>query len=318
MASCGALPRLTPSVWSRSIHDPHESGVRLHLHYGDLTDGASLRRVLDKSQPDEIYNLAAQSHVRVSFDQAQYTAEVVATGTLRLLEAVRDYSAKVKFYQAGSSEMFGSAKPPQSETTPFEPRSPYAVREGCGTWFARNYREAYGCSSSTGFCSITNRRGGARRSSREKSRARSRASSWACSRSCTWATWIRSATGVTRRFRRGDVVDAATANSRRLCGGDRRETYRARFLNTAGALLDMDWTKYCGIGCALTCAPPKSTCCWATLRRRVVVLGWKPTVNFPGADQDDDRARPGTGAAGVHAGGSWAQSVGTRFFAAMK
>ena len=99
--------------------DPHESNVRLRLHYGDLADGASLRRILELGQPSEIYNLAAQSHVRVSFDQPQYTAEIVATGTLRLLEAMRDYGRPVRFYQAGSSEMFGSAPAPQSETTPF-------------------------------------------------------------------------------------------------------------------------------------------------------------------------------------------------------
>src|SRR5215469_5556912 len=127
--------------------DPHERGTALFLHYGDVTDGASLRHILEKTQPDEIYNLAAQSHVRVSFDQAQYTADVVATGTLRLLEAVRDYARsgrQVRFYQAGSSEMYGAAKPPQSETTPFYPRSPYAASEAAAHWYAVNYREAYG------------------------------------------------------------------------------------------------------------------------------------------------------------------------------
>src|SRR6516164_290534 len=127
--------------------DPHERGVKLFLHYGDVTDGASLRHILEKTQPDEIYNLAAQSHVRVSFDQAQYTGDVVAMGTLRLLEAVRDYVAEgraVRFYQAGSSEMFGAAKPPQSESTAFYPRSPYAVSKVAAHWFAVNYREAYG------------------------------------------------------------------------------------------------------------------------------------------------------------------------------
>src|SRR5690242_12334524 len=101
--------------------DPHEPNVNLFLHYGDVTDGASLRHTLEQIIPDEIYNLAAQSHVRVSFDQAEYTADVVATGTLRLLEAVRDFNlhadTPAKVYQAGSSEMFGAAKPPQSETT---------------------------------------------------------------------------------------------------------------------------------------------------------------------------------------------------------
>jgi len=127
--------------------DPHERGASLFLHYGDVTDGASLRHILDRVQPNEIYNLAAQSHVRVSFDQAEYTADVVATGTLRLLEAVRDYAANggdVRFYQAGSSEMFGAAKPPQNESTAFYPRSPYAASKVAAHWYAVNYREAYG------------------------------------------------------------------------------------------------------------------------------------------------------------------------------
>ena len=127
--------------------DPHNSGARLHLHYGDVTDGTGLRRILEVAKPDEIYNLAAQSHVRVSFDQPEYTADTVATGTLRLLEAVRDYTStsgnRVKFYQAGSSEMFGAANPPQSETTAFYPRSPYAVSKVAAHWYAVNYREAY-------------------------------------------------------------------------------------------------------------------------------------------------------------------------------
>ena len=127
--------------------DPHTSGAPLHLHYGDVTDGTGLRRILEVAKPDEIYNLAAQSHVRVSFDQPEYTADTVATGTLRLLEAVRDYAStsgnRVKFYQAGSSEMFGAANPPQSETTAFYPRSPYAVSKVAAHWYARNYREAY-------------------------------------------------------------------------------------------------------------------------------------------------------------------------------
>jgi len=128
--------------------DPHEPNVQLFLHYGDLTDGTGLRRILEKVQPDEIYNLGAQSHVKVSFDQPEYTADVVATGTLRLLEALRDYmqvsGRDVRFYQAGSSEMFGAAPPPQSEATPFHPRSPYAVAKVAAFWYGVNYREAYG------------------------------------------------------------------------------------------------------------------------------------------------------------------------------
>ena len=128
--------------------DRHEPGARFFLHYGDLTDGSSLRRILHKVQPDEVYNLGAQSHVAVSFEQAEYSADVAATGTLRLLEAIRDYTAvtekPVRIYQAGSSEMFGAAKPPQNERTPFYPRSPYAVSKLAGYWYCVNYREAYG------------------------------------------------------------------------------------------------------------------------------------------------------------------------------
>jgi GDPmannose 4,6-dehydratase len=127
--------------------DPHESETPLRLHYGDMTDAASLRRILEAVRPDEVYNLAAQSHVRVSFDQPQYTAEVVGNGALNLLEAVRDYARHqpaVRVYQAGSSEMFGAARPPQSEATAFYPRSPYAVGKVAAHWFCVNYREAYG------------------------------------------------------------------------------------------------------------------------------------------------------------------------------
>jgi len=128
--------------------DPHEPETRLFLHYGDLSDGTGLRRILDVVRPDEVYNLGAQSHVKVSFEQPEYTADIVGTGTLRLLEAVRDLDqttgTRVRFYQAGSSEMFGAASPPQSETTPFYPRSPYAVGKVSGYWFGVNYREAYG------------------------------------------------------------------------------------------------------------------------------------------------------------------------------
>jgi GDPmannose 4,6-dehydratase len=128
--------------------DPHESAARLFLHYGDLSDGTGLRRILEKVGPDEVYNLGAQSHVRVSFDEPEYTADVDATGTLRLLEALRDSiggsGREVRYYQAGSSEMFGGAPPPQSEKTPFHPRSPYAVSKVAAHWYAVNYRESYG------------------------------------------------------------------------------------------------------------------------------------------------------------------------------
>jgi len=130
-----------------AVGPSHTTG-RLHLHYGDMADGSSMRRVVESTLPDEVYNLAAQSHVRVSFDQPEYTADIVATGTLRLLEAVREHidrtGRQVKFYQAGSSEMFGATAPPQRETTPFHPRSPYAVSKLAAHWFSVNHREAFG------------------------------------------------------------------------------------------------------------------------------------------------------------------------------
>lgn len=130
------------------FRDPHEHSKSVHLHYGDLGDGTTLRNILEKAQPDEIYNLGAQSHVRVSFDVAEYTADIVATGTLRLLDAVREFIARsgrqVRFYQAGSSEMFGAANPPQSEQTPFHPRSPYGASKVAAHWYCVNYRESYG------------------------------------------------------------------------------------------------------------------------------------------------------------------------------
>jgi GDPmannose 4,6-dehydratase len=129
--------------------DPHSEDAQLFLHYGDLTDGTTLRRILEQVQPTEVYNLGAQSHVRVSFDSPEYTVDAVGMGVLRLLEAVRDYQSRtgieVRFYQAGSSEMFGLVQEvPQKETTPFYPRSPYACAKVYGHWQTVNYRESYG------------------------------------------------------------------------------------------------------------------------------------------------------------------------------
>ena len=128
--------------------DPHKEGVRFLLHYGDLSDGTVLRRVLEIVRPDEVYNLGAQSHVKVSFDEPEYTVNVVAMGTLRLLEAIRDFRERtgqdVRLYQAGSSEMFGKVvETPQTESTPFHPRSPYAAAKVYAHWQTVNYREAY-------------------------------------------------------------------------------------------------------------------------------------------------------------------------------
>jgi GDPmannose 4,6-dehydratase len=124
-------------------HDPHEQGVRLFTHYGDPADATALIKLLYELQPDEIYHLGAQSHVRVSFEIPEYTFDVTAAGTLRMLEAIREAGVSPRFYQASSSEMFGSAPPPQSEATPFHPRSPYGVAKVAAFWATVNYREAY-------------------------------------------------------------------------------------------------------------------------------------------------------------------------------
>ena len=131
--------------------DPHVNGVKLFLHYGDLGDSSNLVRLVYETQPDEVYNLAAQSHVRVSFDSPEFTGDVDALGTMRLLEAIRLTGVKARFYQASTSELYGKVQEvPQKETTPFYPRSPYAVAKLYGFWAVKNYREAYGMHASNG------------------------------------------------------------------------------------------------------------------------------------------------------------------------
>ncbi|MDO8579671.1 MAG: GDP-mannose 4,6-dehydratase [bacterium] len=144
----GLIRRSSTFNTSRIDHlfqDPHIKNKKLILVYGDLSDASNISRLIEKIRPDEIYNLGAQSHVRVSFDMPEYTADVDGIGTLRLLDAIRESGVKTKFYQASSSEMFGKvAEIPQNEKTPFHPRSPYAVAKVFAYWITRNYREAYG------------------------------------------------------------------------------------------------------------------------------------------------------------------------------
>ena len=144
----GIIRRTSTFNTSRIDHlyqDPQINGVNLHLHYGDVADSSNLAKLLHQTQPHEIYHLAAQSHVRVSFDIPEYTTDVTALGTVRILEAIREVGLDTKFYQAGSSEMFGKAQEtPQKETTPFYPRSPYACSKVFAHWITVNYRESYG------------------------------------------------------------------------------------------------------------------------------------------------------------------------------
>jgi len=143
----GLIRRASTFNTSRIDHlyrDPHDPTARMFLHYGDLTDGSRLVTLLERINPDEVYNLAAQSHVRVSFDEPEFTGITTGLGTTRLLEAIRMVGLQCRFYQASSSEMFGATPPPQDEETPFYPRSPYGAAKVYSYWMTRNYREAYG------------------------------------------------------------------------------------------------------------------------------------------------------------------------------
>jgi len=143
----GLIRRASTFNTSRIDHlyvDSHDPSARLFLHYGDLSDGSRLVRLLADIQPDEVYNLAAQSHVRVSFDEPEHTGDVTGIGSMRMLEAVRQAGIDTRFYQASSSEMFGASPPPQNEDTPFYPRSPYGAAKVYSYWVTKNYREAYG------------------------------------------------------------------------------------------------------------------------------------------------------------------------------
>jgi GDPmannose 4,6-dehydratase len=143
----GLIRRASTFNTSRIDHlyvDPHTPGAKLHLHYGDLSDGSRLVTLLAQIEPHEVYNLAAQSHVRVSFDEPEHTADTTGTGTVRLLEAIRMAAIETRFYQASSSELYGATPPPQNEETPFYPRSPYGAAKLYSYWITKNYREAYG------------------------------------------------------------------------------------------------------------------------------------------------------------------------------
>jgi GDPmannose 4,6-dehydratase len=228
--------------------DPHESGIRLSLHYGDVTDASCLRHILEKVQPDEIYNLAAQSHVRVSFDQAEYTADVVATGTLRLLEAYRDHvrvlGRAVRFYQAGSSEMFGAANPPQNETTAFYPRSPYAVSKVAAHWYSVNFREAYNLFICNGILfNHESERRGETFVTRKITRALSRIKLGLQSK-----LYLGNLESYRDWGYAGDYVEAMWLMLQQDAPDDyvvaTGETHSVReFLNEAAACVDLDWTK---------------------------------------------------------------------------
>ncbi|HEY6464373.1 MAG TPA: GDP-mannose 4,6-dehydratase [Candidatus Acidoferrales bacterium] len=263
--------------------DPHNHGVLLKLHYGDITDGAALRRTLDRAQPDEIYNLAAQSHVRVSFDQAEYTADAVATGTLRLLEAVRDYASAgrgVRVYQAGSSEMYGAAPPPQNEKTPFYPRSPYAASKVAAHWYSVNYREAYKLFICNGILfNHESERRGETFVTRKITRALARIKmglqevlylgnlnarrDWGHAKDYVEAMWM-----MLQRPEPEDFV-VATGESHSV----------AEFLDLAGSCVGLDWKKHVKEDARYLRPTEVDFLCGDAAKARSK-LGWVPKVNF--------------------------------------
>ena len=264
----------------RIYQDPHAESYRLRLVYGDLEDGSSLANMVKKIRPDEIYNLAAQSHVRVSFDVPEYTVSSIALGTLRLLEAVRELGSECRFYQASSSEMFGSAAPPQSEATVFQPRSPYACAKVFAHQLCQNYRDAYGLFIACGilFNHESPRRGipfVTRKITRGAARIKhgldkklflgnlDARRDWGFAGDYVEAMWL-----MLQQDRPDDYV-IATGESHSV-----RE-----LLDVAFGTLELDWKRYVEID-ARYLRPTEVDHLHGDASKARAKLGWKPTVGF--------------------------------------
>jgi GDPmannose 4,6-dehydratase len=261
--------------------DPHDPEPALVLHYGDLTDAVSLTNLLRELQPDEIYHLGAQSHVRVSFDIPEYTAQTTGLGTLRILEAIRASGVQTRFYQASSSEMFGSAPPPQNETTPFHPRSPYGVAKVFAYWATINYREAYGMYAVNGvlFNHESARRGEtfvSRKITRAVARIRAGLQEkiylgnleaqrdWGYAPEYTAAMWM-----MLQQPQADDFV-IATGESHTV-----RE-----FLDLAFERAGLDWRKHVEVDPRYY-RPSEVDHLRGDASKAARILGWKPTIRFP-------------------------------------
>jgi GDPmannose 4,6-dehydratase len=282
------LVRRSSSVFKTRIEhlyqEPHIRDSLLLLEYGDMSDGSSLRRILSKFKPDEIYNLAAQAHVRVSFDQPEYTADVTGMGVLRLLEAIREFvdqsGKSIRYFQASSSEIFGAAPPPQSEATRHHPRSPCGVAKLTGYWNTVNYRESYGmfCSNGILFNHESERRGEnfvTRKITRAAGRIKlglqselylgnlSAKRDWGHARDFVEAMWL-----MLQADKPDDYV-IATGESHSV-----RE-----FLDAAFSMLDLDWQRYVKVDPYYFRPAEVDDMCGDPTKARIL-LGWTPKVLF--------------------------------------
>lgn len=261
--------------------DPHEPNPRLRLFYGDLNDSSSLNTILRRTEPEEIYNLGAQSHVRVSFDVPEYTGEVTGLGTVRLLEAIRDTGIRPKFYQASSSELFGNAREiPQRETTPFHPRSPYGCAKAYAYYITLNYRESYGLFAANGILfNHESERRGETFVSRKITRAATRIKlglqkklylgnlearrDWGYAKDYVEAMWL--------------MLQAEEPDDFVICTG---ETHSVReFLDAAFGHLNLDWKEYVEID-PLYYRPAEVNMLLGDAGKARRVLGWEPKVTF--------------------------------------
>src|SRR5712691_5500749 len=261
--------------------DPHEPNTRLRLFYGDLNDSSSLNTILRRTEPEEIYNLGAQSHVRVSFDVPEYTGEVTGLGTVRLLEAIRDTGIRPKFYQASSSELFGKAREiPQTETTPFHPRSPYGCAKAYAYYITLNYRESYGLFASNGILfNHESERRGETFVSRKITRAATRIKlgmqkklylgnlearrDWGYAKDYVEAMWLMLQAEEPDDF----VISTGESHSVR------------EFLDEAFGHLNLDWKEYVEID-PLYYRPAEIDMLRGDAAKARRVLGWKPKVTF--------------------------------------
>ena len=260
--------------------DPHQRGAKLHLVYGDLNDASSLNKIIRTIRPDEIYHLGAQSHVRVSFDVPEYTGEITALGTVRLLEAIRESGVETKFYHASSSEMFGSAAPPQNESTPFQPRSPYAAAKVYAHWMTVNYREGYNLFAANGILfNHESPRRGETFVTRKITKAAARIKigiqdklflgnldaqrDWGYAGDYIEAIW-----SILQQPKAADYVIATG------------ETHSVRdFLDEAFSYLDLDWKKYVEIDPRYY-RPTEVDVLKGDYSKAKLELGWEPKVHF--------------------------------------